>query len=86
MAPRCMFIRYRLVVVRLVWPRSLLTSLTGVSRPLQTEARARAQGRKLGRPKAVIPVDRVKDVSGLSLDDAAAVLGVSRSTVKRWRR
>jgi DNA invertase Pin-like site-specific DNA recombinase len=48
--------------------------------------RAKAQGKRLGRPRAVIPHERVQKVSGLSLDDAARELGVSRSTVKRWRR
>ena len=47
--------------------------------------RAKAQGRRLGRPTAVVPVDRVQDVRHLPVDEAAAVLGVSRSTVKRWR-
>jgi len=49
-------------------------------------ARARAQGRRLGRPKATVPVERLQTVSGLPLVVAAARLGVSRSTVKRWRR
>src|SRR5213594_3682248 len=48
--------------------------------------RARMQGRRLGRPRAAIPIDRVRKVSGLSVDDAALHLGVSRSTLKRWRR
>lgn len=47
--------------------------------------RAKAQGRRLGRPKAVVPVDRVQEVRSLPVDDAADALGVSRSTVKRWR-
>jgi len=47
--------------------------------------RAKAQGRRLGRPKAVIPVERVQDVRHLPVDEAADALGVSRSTVKRWR-
>jgi DNA invertase Pin-like site-specific DNA recombinase len=47
--------------------------------------RAKAQGRRLGRPSANVPVDRVHDVRHLPADEAAAVLGVSRSTVKRWR-
>lgn len=47
--------------------------------------RAKAQGRRLGRPKAVVPVDRVQDVRNLPIDEAAVALGVSRSTVKRWR-
>lgn len=48
--------------------------------------RARAQGTRLGRPTAVVPVERVQGVSGLALGDAAVSLGVSRSTLKRWRR
>jgi DNA invertase Pin-like site-specific DNA recombinase len=47
--------------------------------------RAKAQGRRLGRPKSTIPVDRVHDVRNLPIDEAADALGVSRSTVKRWR-
>jgi DNA invertase Pin-like site-specific DNA recombinase len=47
---------------------------------------ARAHGRRLGRPKAAVPVDRLASVATLSLDKAAAALGVSRATVKRWRR
>jgi len=49
-------------------------------------ARARAQGVRLGRPKAAVPVDRLQRVSNLQVDEAASALGVSRSTVKRWRR
>jgi putative DNA-invertase from lambdoid prophage Rac len=48
--------------------------------------RARTQGRRLGRPRARVPIDRVLQVGGLSLDGAAQALGVSRSTIKRWRR
>jgi DNA invertase Pin-like site-specific DNA recombinase len=48
--------------------------------------RAKAQGKALGRPKAFIPLDRLATVASLSLTDAAAALGVSRSTLKRWRR
>lgn len=47
--------------------------------------RAKTQGRRLGRPKAVVPVDRVQKVRNLPVDEAADALGVSRSTVKRWR-
>jgi DNA invertase Pin-like site-specific DNA recombinase len=49
-------------------------------------ARARAQGKKLGRPFAKVPADRLTRVRNLSVNQAATVLGVSRSTVKRWRR
>jgi DNA invertase Pin-like site-specific DNA recombinase len=49
-------------------------------------ARARAQGVRLGRPRASVPVARLQDVGGLTVDAAARALGVSRSTVKRWRR
>jgi DNA invertase Pin-like site-specific DNA recombinase len=48
--------------------------------------RARTQGRRLGRPKGRIPVERLQTVAGLSVDVAADRLGVSRSTLKRWRR
>jgi DNA invertase Pin-like site-specific DNA recombinase len=48
--------------------------------------RARAQGKTLGRPKADIPLERLATVQALSLTDGAAALGVSRSTLKRWRR
>ena len=48
--------------------------------------RAKAHGQRLGRPKTRVPVERLQTVAGLSLDDAAQTLGVSRSTLKRWRR
>ncbi len=48
--------------------------------------RARAQGTRLGRPRALIPIARVHGVGGLPIDEAALALGVSRSTLKRWRR
>jgi len=46
--------------------------------------RARASGRQLGRPKAVVPLDQLALVANVRLDEAAAALGVSRLTVKRW--
>ena len=48
--------------------------------------RARTQGKRLGRPRACVSVERLQLVERLSLDTAAERLGVSRSTVKRWRR
>ena len=48
--------------------------------------RARTQGKRLGRPRAVIPIDRLQRVDGLPVDVAAERLGVSRSTIKRWRQ
>jgi DNA invertase Pin-like site-specific DNA recombinase len=48
--------------------------------------RARTQGKRLGRPRAVVPVERVQSVHGQPVDQAARTLGVSRSTLKRWRR
>lgn len=48
--------------------------------------RARAQGRRLGRPRVRIPVERLNAVATLSVAEAAASLGVSPSTLKRWRR
>lgn len=49
-------------------------------------ARARAKGTRLGRPKAQVPVERVAAVAHLAVAEAARVLGVSRSTLKRWRK
>jgi DNA invertase Pin-like site-specific DNA recombinase len=48
--------------------------------------RARAQGKRLGRPRAVVPLERLQRVDGLPVDAAAERLGVSHSTIKRWRR
>ncbi len=48
--------------------------------------RARTQGRRLGRPLARLPIDRLKRVVGLTVPVAAERLGVSHSTIKRWRR
>ena len=48
--------------------------------------RARSQGKRLGRPQVVIPVEQVRRLEGLTAEVAAVRLGVSRSTVKRWRR
>ena len=48
--------------------------------------RARAQGKRLGRPQTRPPVERLQSVAGLPIDTAAERLGVSRSTLKRWRR
>lgn len=49
-------------------------------------ARARRMGVRLGRPVASIPVERVQDVAHLPAAAAARDLGVSLSTLKRWRR
>lgn len=48
--------------------------------------RARSEGKRLGRPPTRVPIERLKRVDGLPLDLAAERLGVSRSTIKRWRR
>jgi DNA invertase Pin-like site-specific DNA recombinase len=48
--------------------------------------RARAQGKRLGRPHTTLPLERLHEVAGSSAAQAAATLGVSRSTLKRWRR
>jgi len=45
-----------------------------------------SQGTRLGRQWATIPVEQLRRVDGLPADAAAERLGVSRSTVKRWRR
>jgi DNA invertase Pin-like site-specific DNA recombinase len=48
--------------------------------------RARSQGKRLGRPKASVPIERLQRVRELPVNIAAQRLGVSRSTIKRWRR
>jgi putative DNA-invertase from lambdoid prophage Rac len=55
-------------------------------RVLSGLARARAHGTRLGRPRQAVQTARVASVSHLTVDAAARQLGVSRSTVKRWRR
>ena len=47
-------------------------------------ARARKQGRKLGRPERTVPETVLAPVRGLSIREAARRLGVSRSTAHRW--
>jgi hypothetical protein len=37
-------------------------------------------------PRALVSIERVLRVAGLPLDQAARELGVSPSTIKRWRR
>lgn len=49
-------------------------------------ARAKSQGRRLGRPKQDAPVERLQGVEGLSVREAARRLGVAPSTLLRWRR
>jgi len=49
-------------------------------------ARAKAQGKRLGRPAEDVPLDKLVSVAGLKHADAAKQLGVSLSTIKRWRR
>jgi DNA invertase Pin-like site-specific DNA recombinase len=48
--------------------------------------RARMQGKRLGRPRARIPLEQLQNVASLSAPAAAQQLAVSLSTVKRWRR
>ena len=48
-------------------------------------SRAKAQGRKLGRPTKDVPVEKLASVEGFSVREAAARLGVSIATVSRWR-
>ena len=46
--------------------------------------RARGQGRKLGRPRRLLPRDQLVQVQGLPTREAARRLGVPRSTLQRW--
>ena len=49
-------------------------------------ARARAQGRRLGRPRLVVGESVLASVRGLSVRQAAERLGVSAATAHRWLR
>jgi len=51
-----------------------------------TLARAKRDGTRLGRPPAKVAVEQLVDVADLSAQAAAVRLGVSQSTLKRWRR
>ena len=48
--------------------------------------RAKAQGKRLGRPRRAVPESRLAPVRGLSIRQAAAMLGVSPATAHRWLR
>jgi hypothetical protein len=48
-------------------------------------ARAKAQGKRLGRQPYAIADAQFEAVADQSLRDAATTLGVSRSVVHRWR-
>jgi DNA invertase Pin-like site-specific DNA recombinase len=48
--------------------------------------RAKAQGRRLGRPKHLVPEALLAPMRGLSVRQAAAKLGVSAATAHRWLR
>ena len=48
-------------------------------------ARARAQGRHLGRPRLAVSDDRLVATSHLSVREAARTLKVSKSFIARWR-
>jgi DNA invertase Pin-like site-specific DNA recombinase len=47
-------------------------------------ARAKRQGKRLGRPRRRPSPERLQAVEGLTVRRAAAQLGVSRSTAQRW--
>jgi DNA invertase Pin-like site-specific DNA recombinase len=47
-------------------------------------ARARAQGKRFGRPEKAIPETMLAPVRGLSVREAAKRLGVSPATAHRW--
>jgi DNA invertase Pin-like site-specific DNA recombinase len=49
-------------------------------------AKARAQGKRLGRPRLVVGESMLARVRGLSVRQAADKLGVSAVTAHRWLR
>jgi DNA invertase Pin-like site-specific DNA recombinase len=48
-------------------------------------ARAKAQGKRLGRPRRRVTESELEAAAGLSVRRASAVLGVSKSFVAEWR-
>ncbi len=46
--------------------------------------RARAQGKRLGRPRHDVAPARLQAVQGMTVREAAKVLGVGSSTAQRW--
>ena len=49
-------------------------------------ARAKAQGKRLGRPRRQLSAARLAALTGASLNEAASELGISRSTLQRRLR
>lgn len=49
-------------------------------------ARARSQGKCLGRPRTFVSAESLQAAAGLSIKDAAATLAISVATLKRLRR
>jgi DNA invertase Pin-like site-specific DNA recombinase len=47
--------------------------------------RARAQGKRLGRPSEPVPLEKLESVKSISVREGARQLGVARSTLQRWR-
>jgi DNA invertase Pin-like site-specific DNA recombinase len=47
--------------------------------------RARAEGKRLGRPSEAVPFGKLESVKGISVREGANRLGVARSTLQRWR-
>ncbi len=48
--------------------------------------RARKAGKRLGRPHVAIPTEQLENVAHLPARLASEALGVSTSTIKRWRK
>jgi DNA invertase Pin-like site-specific DNA recombinase len=48
-------------------------------------ARAKAQGKRLGRPRRRVTDDEISALAHLPLRKAAALLGVSKSFLQGWR-
>ena len=53
-------------------------------RTLMGLQRARAQGKRLGRPPSGVPHDKLAAIQGVPVREAARRLGVARSTLQRW--
>ena len=59
---------------------SVVVTYLRVSTALQT-----VENQRLGRPPEEVPLEKLHQVSGMSVRVGARHLGVARSTVQRWK-
>lgn len=63
----------------------MITSPEHIRRTREGIARARASGKRIGRPPVMLDPEQLRQVEGLSIRQAAAILGCAHPTVLRAR-